>query len=654
MIELKNINKTYHSGKISFQALKNIDLKIEQGEFIAIMGASGSGKSTLLHILGFLDPPDEGIYNFFGKNVAKLEEHKITRIRNQAAGFVFQQFHLLPGVKAQENVSLPQIYAGKKKFKNTALEKLTAVGLKERAHHVPNELSGGERQRVAIARALVNDPVILFADEPTGNLDTKSEAEIMAILKELNQQGMTIVMVTHEQEIASQAERIITMRDGRIIADRRQREKNISNKLKEPEIIEKIINDGRSKTSGAEFLDHIKQALHAMSVNKLRTFLSMLGILIGVAAVITMLALGTGATKAIKENLSSLGSNSLIIRPGSTSSGGVSLGAAASGTSRFVLTDLEKIKKIPSVKYASAEMSKTAQVVYGNSNWSTTITGASKDYVAMQNAQPVSGRFFNEQEVQQREKVAIIGKTVNEKLFGKISPLGKIIKINRINFKVIGVLPEKGYERGRDGDDKIIIPITTAMYRLIGRNYIDTLQAEIINENQLETAKKEITAVLNKSHGWKPEDEKVNIRDMTEIQKTITGTIKTISMLLGSVAAIALLVGGIGIMNIMLVSVTERTREIGLRKAIGAGKKDILSQFLVEAIVMTTSGGILGVLLGFLVSSLISLIGGWTTEVSSFSVVVSAGFSIIVGVIFGLWPARQAANLNTIDALRYE
>lgn len=654
MIELKNINKTYHSGKISFQALKNIDLKIEQGEFVAIMGASGSGKSTLLHILGFLDPPDEGAYNFFSKNVAQLPENKITRIRNQVAGFVFQQFHLLPGVKAQTNVSLPQIYAGKKNFNSIALEKLEAVGLKERATHVPNELSGGERQRVAIARALVNDPVILFADEPTGNLDTKSAAEIMAIMRDLNQKGMTIVMVTHELEIAHQAERIITMRDGRIVSDQAQRETPRITRLQEPAIIEQIINDHKQKASSAEFLDHIKQAIHSMTVNKLRTFLSMLGILIGVAAVITMLALGSGATKSIEEDLSSLGSNLLIIRPGSSNSGGVSLGAAASGVSRFSLADVEKLKKIPVVKYASAEISSRAQVVYASHNWNTTITGTSKDYEAMQKAQPVSGRFFNDQEIEKREKVAVIGKTVNEQLFGQNSPLGKTIKVNRINFKVIGVLPEKGYERGRDGDDKIIIPITTAMYRLMGKNYIDILQTEVISEQQLEPAKTAIVEVLNRAHGWKKEDKKVDIRDMTEVQKAITGTIKTISVLLGSVAAIALLVGGIGIMNIMLVSVTERTREIGLRKAIGAAKKDILSQFLVEAIVMTVCGGLLGVLLGFGISQLIFLLTGWATEVSLISVVVSTGFSILVGIVFGLWPAKQAANLNTIDALRYE
>jgi macrolide transport system ATP-binding/permease protein len=651
MIELQNINKTYSNGKISFQALKGIDLKIAQGEFVAIMGASGSGKSTLLHILGFLDPPDNGSYKFFEKDVSALPENKLTKLRNLAVGFVFQQFHLLAGVKAHENVSLPQIYAGRKNFTAHALEKLKDVGLQERADHVPNELSGGERQRVAIARALVNEPAVLFADEPTGNLDTKSEAEIMNILKDLHAKGMTVIMVTHEHEIAAHAHRIITMRDGKIISDeKKDTTPTVSQNNYNKTVIEEVLAEDQKVSGSAEFIDHIKQALHSILVKKLRSFLSMLGILIGVAAVIAMLALGTGATKTIEQDLSRLGSNLLIIRPGSHRQGGVSSG----GTSRFTLKDSLALQKLPLNKYVSAQVSLGGQAVHANKNWSTAIIGAEPDYAKMRNNEPTVGRFFTQQEFQAREKVALIGKTVATELFGESSPLGKTIKLNRINFKVIGLTPEKGYARGRDDDDKIVIPITTAMYRVMGKEYVSRIEVEVVDSAKMEQAKTEINRAINKLHNWPLKDEKVDIRDMAEIQNAIKGTIKTISVLLGSVAAIALLVGGIGIMNIMLVSVTERTREIGLRKAIGAGKKDILNQFLIEAIVMTVCGGVLGVIFGYSISWAISLFSGWTTEVSTHSVLISAGFSIVVGIIFGIWPARQAANLNTIEALRYE
>lgn len=656
MIELKNISKTYQTGKIAFQALKNVDLKIEQGEFVAIMGASGSGKSTLLHILGFLDPPDDGEYLFLGQNVAKLKEGTITKLRNKVAGFVFQQFHLLPGLKAHENVSLPLIYGGNRDIKHKSLEKLTAVGLKDRSEHVPNELSGGERQRVAIARALVNDPLVIFADEPTGNLDTASESEIMKIMNGLHEKGITIIMVTHEMEIAEHAQRIITMRDGKIISDVSKAKNKVNIKKTKnihSNIAEDIINEKKKLSPNqAEWIDHIKQAFRSIRVNKLRSFLSMLGILIGVAAVIAMLALGKGATSSIEKDLSRLGSNLLIVMPGNRSEGGVSMGTGAS--SRFTEADLAVIKNIPSVKRASGVISGKAQVVYSNKNWRTSISGTDVDYSQMRVIEPNIGRYFNEKEQLARERVAVIGATIVDKLYGTEDPLGKNIKINKVNFKVVGILPSKGFSGGRDENDVIYIPLSTAMYRLMGEKYLNQIQIEVDKKENIESTKQEVTTIINQLHKWQAIDNMVMIRDMAEIQDAIKGTVKTISLLLGIVATIALFVGGIGIMNIMLVSVTERTREIGLRKAIGAGKKDIMNQFLVEAVIITVVGGILGVILGWLISLLISFFAKWATEISLISILVSTGFSVVIGLIFGLWPAKQAANLKTIDALRYE
>ena len=646
MIELRHINKTYSNGKISFQALKDVNLTIKQGEFVAIMGASGSGKSTLLHILGFLDNPEDGEYIFLNKNVAKMNSDQLCHIRRHMAGFVFQQFHLLPGISALDNVTVPLIYAGMSKNKKLGLEKLASVGLAERAHHNPNEMSGGERQRVAIARALMNNPVILFADEPTGNLDTKSEEEVLKILKNLNQHGMTIVMVTHEKEIAAQAERIITMRDGQIVSDEKKDTTSHKDELQELTYVE------HTKV-GAAFIDHLRQAWRSITANKLRTLLSMLGILIGVAAVIAMLAVGTGASRSIEANLTSLGSNLLVIRQGSQRTTGVSLGSAA--YSRLTLANLTDLQRVPHIARISGQVTGRAQVVNQNANWNTTVYGVSPAYARIHNSVPETGRFFGNQEMQERQRVAVIGSTIVEKLFSNENPLGKTMKLNKENFTVIGILPEKGFSMGRDANDQVIIPLTTAMYRAMGKQYLDTIEVEIDAAPNIAGAKPAIRQALLKKQALTLADEAaIDIRDMAEMQEAIKATSATMGILLGTVAAIALIVGGIGIMNIMLVSVTERTREIGLRKAIGAGQKDILAQFLIESVVLTSCGGFLGILLGCSAAFIIAKVLGWATYVSMSSILLSSGFSIGVGLLFGIMPARQAANLNTIEALRYE
>ena len=656
MIELKDITKTYQMGSVQVRALRKVSLKIVPGEFVAIMGPSGSGKSTLLHIVGFLDRPDSGSYLLDGRDITKLSDDSLAILRNRLAGFVFQQFHLLPRISAAENAELPLVYAGKGHLKEKALEKIRDVGLSERAFHHPNELSGGEQQRVAIARSLVNEPFIILADEPTGNLDTKSEEEIIAILKGLNQQGKTIVMVTHEQEIATHATRIIRMRDGEIIADERKKTKREKGSAKQKNLsIDAILSESRHTLARAAFMDHFRQALHAIVSHKMRSFLSMIGILIGIASVIAMLALGQGAKESISERLASLGSNLLSIRPGSSRLHGIALEAGA--VTRFTLQDADAIAKLRNVvKSVSPSVAGTAQLVYGNKNWNTQIQGTGVDYAPMRAAVPTVGRFFTEEELRMRQKVAVLGTTVVEELFGNTNPIGATIKINRINFKVIGILPEKGASHFRDQDDIVIIPVTTAMYRLLGKQYVDGIDVEVRNPQLMEEAQEEIRSLIMKRHRLNNEEKEdtFTIRNMAEIQEAFESTTRTMTWLLGSIAAIALLVGGIGIMNIMLVSVSERTREIGLRKALGAKKMDIMVQFLIEAVLMTISGGIVGILCGVGVSVLLALVAGWTTKISVFSIVLATTFSLVVGIGFGLWPARQAAQLHPIEALRYE
>ncbi|MFA6216979.1 MAG: ABC transporter permease [Candidatus Omnitrophota bacterium] len=659
MIETKNLYKTYQMGDVKVEALRGISLKIASGEFVAIMGASGSGKSTLMHVLGLLDRPDSGEYSLGGEDVTKLSDKELALVRNQLVGFVFQQFHLLPRMTALENAELPLIYAGKRHLKQKAEKEIEAVGLKDRMFHKPNELSGGQQQRVAIARSLVNEPPIIFADEPTGNLDSKSKEEIISILKELNQRGKTIVVVTHESEIAAHAKRIITMRDGQIISD-----KTVSGESKLSEVglsgSENLVKDILSKSGsavkgGMEFLDYLKQAVTAMLSHKMRAFLSILGILIGVAAVIAMLAIGQGAKASIEKQLASLGSNLLVVRPGASRSGGVSMEAGT--TTRLTLEDVTAIEKLKNyVKSASPSVTGRAQVVYGNKNWNTQVEGVGVNYAQLRSSVPTVGRFFTEEEVKMRDKVALLGTTVVKEVFGNANPIGKTIKINLINFRVIGILPAKGTAGPRDQDDTVLIPISTAMDRLLGKQYIDSIYVEVRSADLTDTVQDALSKLIIKQHRLitKDQQDSFSIFNMADIKNMLTSTTKTMSLLLGAIATISLLVGGIGIMNIMLVSVTERTREIGLRKAIGANNKDILVQFLIEAVLMSFIGGLVGIILGSGASVLITLIAGWSARVSLSSIILATVFSLAVGVVFGLWPARQASQLNPIEALRYE
>jgi len=656
MIEVRNISKTYQMGKVQVKALSDVSLKIDAGEFVAIMGASGSGKSTLMHILGLLDRPDSGTFYLGDIEITKLSDIELADLRNRLIGFVFQQFHLLPRMSALENVELPLVYAGKRHLKDRAMQELEEVGLKDRVRHKPNEMSGGQQQRVAIARSLVNEPLIILADEPTGNLDSKSKEEIIALLQKLNQKGKTVVIVTHEKEIASSCRRIIQMRDGAIISDiRSQEESKISEVTSiEDTLVSGILSKKHSASGGTKFLDYLRQAVFAMLSHKMRSILSILGILIGVTSVIAMLALGQGAKEAIEKQLSSLGSNLLIVMPGSPKVHGVALETGA--VTRFTFNDVAAVVKLSDeVGRVYAGVTGRGQLVYKNENWNTQVDGVGVNYPAMRASEPAVGRFFTEEEVKMRSKVALIGTTVARELFGEENPVGQTIKINLLNFKVIGILPPKGASTFRDQDDVAVIPVTTAMYRVFGKQYVDYIFVEAKDPASIEPAQDSITKLIIKLHRLKKEEEdSFQIRNMSDIRRTLESTTKTMSMLLGVIAAISLLVGGIGIMNIMLVSVTERTREIGLRKAIGATNKDIMVQFLIEAMLMSFLGGVFGILLGWGAATLITVFAGWSVKVSTFSVILATSFSLGVGVIFGLWPAQKASQLDPIEALRYE
>jgi len=638
MLEVKNISKVYNTGQIKFKALDNVSLVIEQGDFVAIMGPSGSGKSTLMHILGFLDNPDQGEYLVAGKDTAQLADDDYAKLRKEWIGFVFQQFFLLAKMSALQNIALPQIYSGVKTLK-VPLEMMKAVGLQTKTKNLPSELSGGEKQRVAIARALVNNPLIIMADEPTGNLDSKSEEEIMKIFKQLNKEGKTIIMVTHEESLGNQANRVIRLKDGKIVSDIRNAKLENIDETQQQQKVKDVYNIW-------QFLDYIKQSYQMIFANKVRSLLSMLGIMIGVSTVVAMLALGAGAKASITESLSSLGTNMISVFPD---------GHNGVPALHLTLGDVDAIAKLKIVKRISPQVNGAVFLIAGNKNLSSSVQGTSSEAANMRNNKPAFGRFYTENEVKNRERVVVIGKTVAEELFGKENPLNKTIKLNRISFRVIGVLPALGAQGFRDRDNTVMIPISTAMNRLLGKDYYDMLDVEIISPELVSEAQDELENLIVKKHNLtEAQKESFRIVNMAEIQNTFQKTASSLSLLLGFIASLSLLVGGIGIMNIMLVSVTERTREIGLRKAIGARKKDILWQFVTESVIMTVTGGILGILFGASIALLLTKLAGWTVKITLSSIIISTSFSIGIGLIFGIWPAKKAAELHPIEALRYE
>jgi macrolide transport system ATP-binding/permease protein len=653
VLEAENLCKTYRLGGSEIRALQGVSLSVEKGEFLAIMGPSGSGKSTLMHVLGFLDSADSGTIRLMGKEVGALGDEERAFLRNRIIGFIFQQFNLMSRSTALENVLLPLLYSDTASRKiRRPVEFLKQVGLGERMQHRPNELSGGQQQRVAIARALVNHPFVIFADEPTGNLDSVSGGEVMKIIRKLHEEGMTIILVTHDEHVALAAQRIIRMQDGRIVSEERKTSASKVSGSHEWDFSPDRL--GRKNYSLREFQEHFVQAFRMILSNKLRSFLSLLGVLIGVACVITMLALGRGARESITEQLSRLGSNLIGIRSGSVKLHGVAQEAGAA--TRFTIEDVTTVcETVPGVKRAAPQVMGSAQAVCGNKNWNTMVIGTTPEYAPMKNQVPVMGRFFTAEENRARRRVVLLGQTVARELFGEENPIGKTIKINRIYFQVIGLLPSLGSSTFRDQDDVVVIPLMTAMRRVLGKDYLDQIDVEIASLKQMGEAETAIRGLIIRRHRLTPERyDSFNIRNYTDIQEALSSTTKTFSVLLGAVAAISLVVGGIGIMNIMLVSVKERTREIGLRKAVGAAPFDILLQFLVESIVITFLGGFAGILLAVGISWAVAALAHWKMIIGLGSLLLAFVFSVAVGIVFGLWPARQAAELDPILALRYE
>jgi len=659
LIEAKNITKVFHRGKIDVHALRGVSLKIERGEFLSIVGPSGSGKTTLMDILGCLSRPTSGSYYLDGQDVSKLDDDTLSEIRNKKIGFVFQTFNLIARTNAVDNVELPLLYSrmpeGDRKEK--ALQTLKEVGLGDRAYHDPNELSGGEQQRVAIARALINNPSIIFADEPTGNLDSKTGREIMTLFEELHKHGKTIVVVTHDPIVAEHAKRSIKIKDGRIEED-----------IVKAETVKVKITEEEEKRIDHSFLGCLVSGFSSgykgLLSNKLRSILTVLGIVIGVGAVIGVMGIGEGAKQSITSQIERLGSNIISInrhRPHSKEEALQWRGRSEGLT----YEDAIAIKnECPAIVDIAPEVNSNVTAIYQDKDWDTEVVGTTPNYQTVREHQVSEGRFFNEQDMNSWAKICAIGKTVRDELFGDENPIGKEIKIRDMRFTIIGIMEEKGAFGWMDFDDQIFIPLFTALKRFTGNNNIRSIQAKTTGSVPPEDSEAQVRDLLLRRHN---QVEDFSIRNREEFKETIEETASTMKLMLAGIAAISLIVGGIGIMNIMLVSVTERTREIGIRKAIGAKRIDILIQFLIESVIVSLTGGIMGIILGIVFAGTLGnmLVGAGTMAprflsqggqsiITLSSIFIAFFFAVAVGVFFGMYPANKASKLDAVEALRYE
>ncbi len=679
LLALHEVEKTYWMGHTPVRALRGVSLSIDPGEFVAIMGPSGSGKSTLMHVLGLLDGYDDGRYVLDGEDTRGLGEEDLARLRARAIGFVFQQFNLLPRLDVVSNIGLPLLYGGAKGAPPAELAKL--LGLGSRADHRPGELSGGQQQRVAIARSLVNQPRLILADEPTGNLDSKTQREIMDLLVRLNRAGLTIVVVTHEEEVARYARRVIWMRDGVVQSDRRQPGLRQSGAGRlgggwtpvaappiAPPAPRRAATDWRATLRAMRplllaGLADLAEAARSLAGNKMRTFLSTLGITIGVAAVIAMLAIGAGAQRSMEQMMTRFGTNLFSVRPNWSRPGGQR--GASSAVTRLTIEDAEALRRAhpriartaPAFQIGGWGGGGTRVMTANGKNWTVrTLEGVVPDSAIMRNNRPVSGRYVTERDLKERGRVVLLGRTPYRELFPDGSnPIGREIRINKIPFTVIGVLPEKGANAWSDNDDFAQVPISTAMFRLSGDRYVGSIDVEVMpGTNMEEVIEAARQFLLRRYQLAGRREDAFDIRNEMQFREMLSESTNIVRMLISVVAGISLVVGGIGIMNIMLVTVTERTREIGLRKAVGARPRDILWQFLVEATTISVAGGVMGIAIGAGIALLIGALLGWAILITPGSIVLAFGVATGTGILFGFMPARRAAGLHPAVALRSE
>ena len=641
LLRLQSITRVYGKDSAEVRALDGVDLTITEGEFVAIVGQSGSGKSTLMNLLGCLDRPTAGTYRIHGQDVSKMDADDLASLRRRTFGFVFQRYNLLANVSALENVEIPAVYAGVRQSerKTRARELLARLGLNGREKSRPGQLSGGQQQRVAVARALMNDAEVILADEPTGALDSGTSKELLELLEGLHQSGRTVILITHDQKVAARADRTIEIRDGKIIADSGAVPRS------------KPCFEHRTARTSPSFIlqltESIKTAFRSLRANLFRTALTLLGVVIGVAAVVAMLAVGQGSQRDVMARFEDMGANLLFVRPGGDR------GARMRGDAIATLTleDADALGELDNVIAAVPSRSGSATLRRGNADHRGSVEGVSEDWLLANNRRVEYGTFFTAEDVDRRVGVVVLGTTTAGELFDNVSDaVGEYVFLSGAPFEIAGVLEEKGASSfGSDQDDIALIPITTGMMRVFGSSYLSSITIAVEDTDVISTTESEANTLLLDRHGT----EDFRIRNTASILESVQQTQNSFSMLLGAVASISLLVGGIGVMNIMLVSVSERTREIGVRMATGARRSDILVQFIVEAVVVCALGGMIGILSGFGICAILMNLGT-SIAITPLPAILAFSTAFLTGFVFGFLPARNASRLDPVRALSAE
>ena len=648
LIELTGIRKSYggQAGEPAVEVLHGIDLTIHAGEFVALIGASGSGKSTLMHILGCLDRPTEGTYRFAGRDIADFGPDELAWLRREAFGFVFQGYHLIRTLDASHNVQVPAVYAGASVEERSARANalLTRLGLGERAGHRPSQLSGGQQQRVSIARALMNGGHVILADEPTGALDSKSGVEVMALLRELAEAGHTVILITHDPQVAAQARRVVRISDGGIVEDTVGGDSGAISGPPSLDPASFMEHLAQGVASGASWLADIREALgsawRTLWVSRFRTLLTLLGIVIGVASVIVLMAVGQGANESLMEKLAAFGNaNRIAIAPGNDGRG-----------LRGVLSeaDARLIREIPNVTHVAPVLPGQALLRAGEVDVSLSVLAFTGEAMAIFNWERMAeGIFLNAQHERELATVIVLGSMAREKLFGTGEALGHYVLVNNIPFQVIGVLAPT--RDGPETDNAVMVPFATGSRRVFGTPYPSRIQLRIEDIGRMRETIADIAQALEAAHRVKD----FNIYDQSARVQAQQDAARQQSLMMALIAGISLVVGGIGVMNIMLMAVKERTREIGIRMATGARQRDIQRQFLTEAVMVSLVGGVLGVVIGLTIGAALIV---WEVPVifSVRAMLLAFGCAVATGLVFGFMPARQASRLDPVVALAGE